>query len=399
MKRRILFVDDEPQLLDGLRRMFRSMRKTWEMDFASGPQEALTILEGAEFDVVVSDVRMPGMNGVELLTLVKERYPHTVRIILSGQSSEKVTLSAIGPVHQYLAKPCNPDVLQDTISRACALGDLLQDEGLKQLVSQVESIPTLPDLYLELEDALQNSEDSIDKVATIVSKDMGMTAQILKLVNSAFFGTPKHISDPIQGVLFLGIDTLKTLVLTVQIFHKLAPPVSKGFNMESFWNHSLATGECARKIMIFEKADSHMIEETLTAALLHDIGVLLLASQLPDPYQEILAISQNQGIRLEEAERQTLGASHGEIGAYLLGLWGLTTPIVEAIAFHHDPKKSQCHEFSPLTAVHVANVLVSESGHVLQNTIQQPKIDKEYLEHMGLGTKVDTWREFVQVPV
>jgi HD-like signal output (HDOD) protein len=399
MKQRILFVDDEPNLLEGLKRMLRPMRHEWDMSFAPGGQEALAFLEHTPADVVVSDVRMPTMNGIQLLTEVKQRYPHTVRILLSGQWDEVMTHSAIRSAHQYLAKPCDADVLKRTIDRACTLGDLLGNAELQQLVSQVDALPTLPDLYLELEQLLQAKACSLESVAAVIRKDVGMTAQMLKLVNSAFFGAQKHISNPIQAVMFLGVETVKTLVLSLQIFKQLEAKMASGFTLDRFCRHSLAVGEYARKIMIAEKAEIQMVEETLTAGMLHDLGVLVLASYFPDRYQETLMLAQGQKIPLHEAERQTLGSSHAEVGAYLLGLWGLTTPIVEAMAFHHDPMRSPHCQFSPLTAVYVANALVSEGGDGLLANGITPKLHMEYLEQLGLAGRVPMWQKLLEVPV
>lgn len=400
MKRRILFVDDEPNLLEGLKRMLRPMRQEWDMHFATGGHEALAFLEHTPADVVVSDVRMPIINGIQLLTEVKQRYPQTVRILLSGQSDEEMTLSAIRPAHQYLAKPCDADVLKRTIDRTCTLGDLLGNTELQQLVSQVDALPTLPHLYRELEHLLQAPDCSLERVAAVIGKDVGMTSQILKLVNSAFFGVQKHISNPIQAVLFLGVETVKTLVLSLQIFQQLEAKVAGDFAPDRFCRHSLAIGAYARKIMVAEKAEAQMVEETLTAGMLHDLGVLVLASYFPDRYQETLMLAHEQKIPLHEAERQTLGGpSHAEVGAYLLGLWGLPTPIIEAVACHHDPMRSPHGQFSPLTAVHVANALVSAEGDGLLANGITPQLHMEYLEQLGLSDRVPIWKNLLDVPV
>lgn len=397
MKRRILFVDDDPNLLQGLKRMLRSMRDEWEMEFAPGGHEALACLERAAFDVVVSDVRMPMMNGVQLLTDIQSRYPQTIRILLSGQADQEMTMSAIGPAHQYLAKPCDADELKTTIDRVCTLGDLLGDERLKQVVSQIESMPVIPALYLELEEELQSSDSSIAKAAAIISKDVGMTAKILQMVNSAFFGIPQSISDPSQAVLFLGLDTLKTLVLSVQVFQQLGQNLVSGFSYERFWHHSLSTGEHAQKIIKAEKGEPRMVGEALAGGLLHDIGVLILASHLPERYQETLRLAESHQLSREDAEQETLGTTHAEIGAYLLGIWGLNTPIVEAVAFHHHPARSLLQTLAPVTAVHVANAL-ADIGEGPKEEVP-PNIDLDYLAQLGLADRLPVWRSLVEVPV
>ena len=368
------------------------------MQFVGSASEALECLDRADCDVVVSDVRMPGMSGVQLLTEVQNRHPRTVRLLLSGQADMEIIMDAIGPTHQYLAKPCDAEVLKTTIARACALGDLLQDEKIKRLVSQIESLPSLPSLYLELEEALQSADSSIEKAAAIVSKDVGMMATILKLVNSAFFGVGQNISDPVRAVLFLGLDTLKTLVLTVKVFHQLGQGSLAGFSHDRFWHHSVSVGEQARKIAKGEQADPQVVEHALAGGLLHDVGLLILVSYFPEEYEKTLTLFASQQISLAEAERQTLGADHAEVGAYLLGLWGLATPILEAVAFHHNPAKCLTHGLSPLITVHVANGFVEEQG-VGSFEGDSPFFDLDYLAQLGLADRLPAWRNLAEVPV
>ncbi|MFQ5753214.1 MAG: response regulator, partial [bacterium] len=218
MKKRILFVDDEVNVLQGLQRMLRSMRNEWQMEFALCGQKALEIMSQTPFDMIVSDMRMPGMDGAELLNEVMQRYPDIVRIILSGQASKEEIIKSIGPTHQYLPKPCDAEKLKATIARAFAQHDLLKDRKLKELVSRMKSLPSLPSLYLELQKELQSLEVTMAKVGEIISKDVGMTAKILQLINSAYFGLPVHVSSAVHAAKLLGPEIIKSLVLSVQIF-------------------------------------------------------------------------------------------------------------------------------------------------------------------------------------
>jgi HD-like signal output (HDOD) protein len=397
MKRRILFVDDEPNLLEGLKRMLRPLRHEWEMEFVGNGAAALECLGRATWDVVVSDVRMPSMNGVELLNEIKNQHPHTVRLLLSGQADTAAIMNAIGPAHQYLSKPCDPELLKSTISRACALGDLLQDENIKQLVSQIESIPSLPSLYLELEAELQSCDSSIETAAAIVSKDVGMTAKILKVVNSAFLGIPQNVSDPLQAVRYLGLETIKTLVLTFQVFQQFGQRGSVGFDMDHFWQHSLSTGEQARKIAKEGNAPRAVVEASLAGGLLHDVGMLLLLIYFPARYQETIALLNNGECSLMDAEMEIFGATHAEVGAYLLGLWGIPNPVIEALAFHHRPAKSLVHTLNPLVAVHIANGLVEEKDlHPMEGN--SPYFDLAFLTDLGLSNQLNMWRELPVEP-
>ncbi|MBW1802965.1 MAG: HDOD domain-containing protein [Deltaproteobacteria bacterium] len=393
MKRQIIFVDDEPMILQGLRRMLRGMRHEWDMVFALGGPEALEFMAKNPFDVIVSDMRMPDMDGAQLLDKVKKLYPYTVRIILSGHSEKEMIMKAVRPAHQYLSKPCDAGKLKSTIDRSCRVRDLLAQDNLKDLVSQIESLPSLPAIYKELVDMLQSSDGSIQKIGEVIARDMGMTAKILQLVNSAFFGVPRHISNPPQAVSLLGLDTVKALVLTIGIFSKFEKDRLLGLGVESLWDHSMKTGTIAKGVAEVEGVHKNQQDDALMAGLLHDVGKLILAANIPEKYGEVLEQARVQGVSPHEAEGQILGATHAEVGAYLVGLWGFPDTIVEAIAFHHSPEDCPAEGLTPLSIIHVANGL---EHHFTQSSAGDgpvPGIDYAYLEKLGLIGRIPEWQK------
>jgi len=391
MQKRILFVDDEVNVLQGLRRMLNAMRHEWDMVFVESGQEALALLAQAPCDVIVSDMRMPGMDGTQLLTQVMKRFPLTVRIILSGYADSSIILKAVGPVHQYLAKPCDAATLQVTVARACALRSLLADPALQGLIAGMQTLPSLPTLYLEVLEAVQDPHGSLERVGDIMSRDISMTAKMLQLVNSAFFGLRRHVASPGEAVKLLGLDTIKALVLSVQIFSHFDHQQKGAFALDVLWQHSLATGTCAKRIAQEEQQDRHVVDHAFMAGLLHDIGKLVLAANLPDRYSAALVQAQAQGTAVWEAERALLGTTHAEVGAYLLGLWGLPDAIVEALAFHHCPSACPEQRFSPLTAVHIANALVHTEDSTEAGGMPAT-LDSAYVAQLGLSERLSTWR-------
>ncbi|MDH3602669.1 MAG: response regulator, partial [Candidatus Tectomicrobia bacterium] len=286
MKKQILFVDDEPNLLQGLQRMLRPMRQEWDMHFADNGPAALALLDETPCDVVVSDMRMPGMDGAALLTEVRQRHPVAVRLILSGHSDRDMILRAIGPTHQFLAKPCDPATLKNTVSRACMLRDLLPDTALTQMVTGIETLPSIPTVYQQVVEAAQTPESSLDTIGQMIASDLGMTAKTLQLVQSAFFGLQRHLCNPTQAVDLLGLDTVQALVLTAHVFSYVDATTMGGLSLDTLWDHSMAVGTCARQVMQSEASDPTLLEETFTAGLLHDVGSLILATHLPDAYTQ-----------------------------------------------------------------------------------------------------------------
>jgi putative nucleotidyltransferase with HDIG domain len=391
MKKRVLFVDDQPNVLAGLRRMLHGCRHEWEMEFAEGPNEALVRLNAGTFDVVVTDMRMPGMDGAQLLGEVMKLYPETVRIVLSGQSEQETIMRSVGPAHQYLSKPCDPETLKSTVARACALRDRFADAGLVRLVSQVTNLPSLPGVYAELVRELRNPEASVQRVAELISHDVGMTAKLMQLVNSSFFGPPRRVDSPFRAATLLGLNLLKPLVLSAGIFSQYDAGRLGGYSLDVLVRHSLLTGTLAQKICQSLKCPKPFVEDAAMAGLLHDVGELVFAANHHEKFAETIAVARTGVVPRWSVEREVLGATHADIGAYLLGLWGLPDPIVEAVAFHHEPGNCVAPGFSPLSAVHVADVLVGESNEG-ESPGASSRLDEAYLDRAGVADRLDAWR-------
>ncbi len=353
----ILFVDDEPNILQGLQRMLRSMRSEWCMQFVESGPEALSALAELRYDVIVSDMRMPGMSGAELLNLVTERQPEAVRMILSGQADRDHALRAVGATHQFLSKPCDPELLKATVSRACTLRDLLPSEPFQRVVSQVRCVPSPPDHYQALLDGVQASDASVAAIAEIVGTDPAMTAKILQLVNSAFFGSPRQVCSARDAVALVGLETLRDLVKGEHSFCTAPDPTPAGFSTLQLREHSLRVARQAQRFAEESGGTAEECAAAYTAGLLHDIGKLIFGLCFPEQYREA-----EEGERPQDVERAAFGTTHLEVGAYLLGLWGLPDVLVESAAFHHDPASSPSGESLVMTALHAADRQVRHLG-------------------------------------
>lgn len=391
-KRRILFVDDEPLVLKGLQRTLRKMRHQWELTFTNSGHKALEILGRKPVDVIVSDLRMPKMDGGRLLAEVKRQHPHIVRIILSGQLNQEITLKSVRLAHQSLSKPCDVEVLKQTLAKIFALRDILSDDSIKSIISRIESLPSMPSIYTDIVTEMQSEDPSIKKIGEIISKDLSMTAKILQMVNSAFFGLFRKINSPDQAVMVLGLQTIKALVLSVKIFSEFNQKSYTWFSIDELFNHSLAVSMYAKAIIKNEDLDQGLINNSMMAGLLHDLGKLILSTNFEKPYRRILAEAQDNGRNLLDLEYEAFGTSHAEIGAYLMGLWRLETPIIEAIAFHHLPARSLNQNMGLLTAVHVANALEHEARVPAGQSIDL-QCDSEYLDKLALTGRIDGWRQ------
>jgi HD-like signal output (HDOD) protein/CheY-like chemotaxis protein len=390
MNKRILFVDDEPMILQGIQHSLRGMRAEWEVELANSGAEALETMEKSPFDVVITDMRMPGMDGAQLLDLVKARYPRTVRIILSGQSDRETILRSVGPSHQYLSKPCDLDELKQRLKRAFALRDVLNDTHLKEVIGRLKTVPSLPALYVAVTEALRSPETPIRAIGDLVAQDMGMCAKVLQLANSAFFGLSCHVSNPQQAVSLIGVENLKALVLSVQVFSDLGGSLTADLGF--LWNHSMTTASFARAIARAERSSGVVRDDAFTAGLLHDVGRLVLASAFGDEYRRVLKRTEEPGVQLAECEGDAFGCTHNGVGAYLLGLWGLTDSIVEAVAWHHQPARAQPSSFSALIAVHAADYYDNQMQvHPLSD--ETSVMDELLLTKIGLQRQMVSWEK------
>ncbi|MBM4124792.1 MAG: HDOD domain-containing protein [Nitrospira sp.] len=391
----ILLVDDETPVREELERTLQPMSQTWEMAYVSSGREALAKLAKHAFDMVVVDLDMPQMSGPQLLAEIKTKHPQAIRILMADRCDQSLMRRSLGSAHQYLPKPFKLDLFKSMVTRAVTLRERLANDSLRQLVDGIDTLPSLPGLYRELQEELQSPEPSIQKITRIISKDMGMVTNILQLINSYFFGLLTPVSSPAQAVSLLGLDRVKALVLSMQVFAQFKEYRHPFISLDVLWRHGLVIGSYARAIAQEEKAPQDLIDDAFTAGLLHDVGILVLATNLSDQYTDALALMQNRRVTEWEAECETMGASHADVGGYLLGTWGLSDAIVEAVAFHHDPMRSVSQPFSPLAAVHVANALEEKDLAVVMGA-GYTHIDEDYLAACGLGNRLSAWQTVYQ---
>ncbi|HEY1239790.1 MAG TPA: response regulator [Bryobacteraceae bacterium] len=388
--KRILFVDDEPKILEGLQRMLRSMRKEWEMVFAHSGEEALRMLAASPFDVVVTDMRMPEMDGAQLLEQVQKQYPGVVRLVLSGYFEMEMAMRAVPVAHQYLAKPCEPEKLRLAIDHACGFTAILTDEGARRVVGAVGSLPSLPRTCAALAGALQDPEVPIEQIGRIIEQDVGMTAKMLQLVNSAFFGLVQEVTTVRAAVSYLGLDVLKQLVLSAEIFRTFHPRHRiAGFSIEELYEHSQRAAAIAARLPASKKISS----DAVVAALLHDAGKLVLAVRLPRKLEQVLEKAHRRGRPMFELEDEVIGTGHAEIGAYLLALWGLPLPIVDAVCRHHHPKGTDgaTPGLDVLAITHIADALARGGPNEMVG--DDSLLDFAYLKALGVANEIPGWRD------
>ena len=389
--KRILFVDDEPNVLHGLQRMLRPMRDQWDMHFVGGAMAALELLERQGVDVVVTDMRMPGMDGVALLERLVERHPRIVRIVLSGHAERESLMRAAAVAHQYLSKPCEPDVLRSRVTQAFALSTLLSDARLNELATRLKTLPTVSTVYREVLSELDSPDASAARVAAVIERDLSMTAKLLQLANSTFFGSAEHVSTCRHAVELLGLDTVRGLILSMEVFFRFERDGQCWYDVDALTRHSARVSRCAHAIARDHGASPQMLSEVATAGMLHDVGKLVLADALGTEYTTALRERFGGNLAIWQIEQEAFGASHAEVGAYLLGLWGLPATVIAATAWHHRPSESGTREFSAITAVHAADVIAHRIERRANPDRPLEPPDEDYLESLALLDALPRW--------
>ncbi len=379
----MVFVDDEQHVLDGLQNLLRRQRKKWDMQFALGGSEALAMFADQPADVIVSDMRMPGMDGAELLAEIRARYPATARIVLSGHADRDAVERALKVAHQFLSKPCDADALRLVVERVCGLQRLLADPCLREVVGRIDKLPSVPQVYLDLVKAFDRPDVTTGAIAAIVARDPAMSAKVLQLVNSSYFGLARRLASIDDAVGYLGSDLLRSLALSADIFAKVSSAPVPGFSIEELQDRAVLGGRLARALLAGDRARSG---EAFTAALVRDLGAMVLAFGLPGAFGPVVAEAVASGEALVDVEQRRLGVTHAEVGAYLLGVWGLPASTVEAVAHRHAPSHVLHDDRDVVAAVHVAGAYADAVVR------RQPlRLDPRLGEL--LGARLSGWRD------
>jgi HD-like signal output (HDOD) protein/CheY-like chemotaxis protein len=379
---RILFVDDDPNLLAGIRRALRSKRDEWQMGFATDAAQAIDDCANRPPDVVVTDLKMRGMGGEGLLEHLSTHHPDAVRLVLSGAADPHATLRTVTLAHQFMAKPCEASELVERLDRLVGLRRLLDDEGLRADLGRSDELPQAPGVYLELQRVVRSDDVSTEAVARVVEKDPAMGAMVLKVVNSAFVGLPRRVDTVERAVVYLGVTMVEDIVLAADAARAVGSGMTQA--LEDFQSHAAATALVAQRI-----APRHLCGAARTAGFLHDLGALFLASRRGDALAELRREADRVGDGLHERIVESWGLAPAELGAYLLGMWGLPLDLVNAVAQSANPRFK---DFGLPEVLHVADALVHELVPNPSSFSSSPELDVPGLRRLGVDRQLRDWR-------
>jgi len=392
--RHVLFVDDDRDLLDGLRDALRPRRKEWRMTFVEGGEDALVVLDREPVDIVVSDLRMPGMDGAALLAQVARIQPGAVRIVLSGHADPETIGRVAAVAHRILVKPSPIEVVARVIERSCVLLDVTGEVQLIRAAAGACVLPSPSETYVELAEMLARTDTTAEQVAIALEHDIAMAAKVLQLANSAYFGASVAVTSLRGAVALLGHDTLRALVVSVEAFAQfdVRAPIP-GFSLEALEHRSLQVGRLAHRL----SEGRPEADDAFAAGLLLDVGLLVLAAQEPECLAEDLLAAEREGRPMHEIELGRHGITHAEIGAHLLALWGLPHAIVEAVAHHHRPLRSPSPRFDTIATAHIADALLADMQPGSPERAALSRIDREYLVRIGVADRIPEWQRLAAI--
>lgn len=393
--KQVLCVGEDQPLWQELRKQSPGFSGEWRAEFAQTGPEALAWADRGNFDAVVADVQLFDMSGVDLLDEIMRRQPNAFRIVLSEQGDLESTVKCIGKAHHHLLKPCDASLLVSVLNQGVSAPAWMPGPGVQKLIGKMRWVPSPPNLYFRIAMEMESANASVETIGQIIAEDPPITAKVLQLANSAVFGLQLQVTQPAEAVAYLGLEATRTLVLLAHTFSEFEGLPRVGFSVQTLWFHSVLVGQFARQIALLEQQEPDPGEQAYAAGLLHDLGKILFAANLPTPFGQAVRTARQEQTSLHAVETRTLGANHAEIGACLLAIWGLPGQIVEAVALHHQPSAAMHKTFGPLTAVHAADVFAHQMAPDHPDVLPM-ELDQAYLQELGLLDRSEFWRRHCQ---
>lgn len=333
---RILMVDENEARLQETRKVFWQKHRHWEVLLARGAEEAFQVLNRDPVDMLITAMHLPGLDGAELLHRARDLQPGAVRILLAEAAAAETVEKAEGDLHRIFLEPVAPGFLVGVVESLDSEDDEESVRAIRAAVGGLGHLPSLPSLYSELVALLQREDTGMKDVARLVRKDVAIAAQVLKMANSVHFSAGRTVTELGQAVAMLGVDSLRSLVLFRGVISGFNTPRPAGLDLEQLWLHSFAVAAGTRKLVLLE-GQAGLADMAFSVGLLHDIGLIVFATDLTDRYRAVLEQAQLSRIPLAVLEHDSYGVDHTQLGAHLLSLWGLPPTFCRPVREHHAP--------------------------------------------------------------
>jgi HD-like signal output (HDOD) protein len=357
----------------------------------------LAQLEQRSFDALLVDFNLSSPDASQLLNQALQKRPETIRFLLAYEADLALVAAYVSGPHEILPKPVEPASLKSRIESGVAPNDSNCNQVGSDSGAGASASPAVPAVYAEVLKALDLPDAAKSQVGEVIAGDAALTSEVLRLTESAYLGLPRNVTDPVEAVELLGLETVKALVMALRFLAEHSQLNPGYLSLEKLWQHSTHVAQLARDLVLFETKDRVLAAEALVAGLFHDLGKVVLASNFDDLYGRVHSLARKQPVPLWDIEKEMFGASHGEIGACLVGMWNMPGSVVQAAAFHHDPPLGEHQNLTPLAAVHIANVLDHEFRPSDEVRVA-PAINTAFLNEIGLLQRLPVWRAVLAKP-
>lgn len=398
MKAKILFIDDQENILQSLKLSLRGMRSEWDMSFAQSGQEGLAMFQEIWPDVVVTDMRMPTMDGAVVLKDIQKLKPDVGKIILSGYSDTDTVIKNMQLTNEYLSKPCKTSDLVKAIHNTLNSSTMIENETIKNIVAEIETLPPSPDAYDKLITVLSKDDATPEEIGTIIGHDIALSTILMRVVNCAFFNFPTQAQNITHAVKMLGQQTLLNMTKGSHLFENIGSFDNPRMSINMLWDHSLRVAQFAKTIALDSGLSESIHNDCFMAAMFHDIGKFILASRMAKEFSEIITIVEEEHCPVNIAEQRILGTTHAHIGAYLLARWGFSHAQISIIRAHHDEDVVTAESPTPQMILFIANCMDHELVH-LRKRFNRNSFDFILNSNTMLRSRIDSWRNLCNTDI
>ncbi len=371
----------------GIRSSLSSLMRDREVIEVGDLKDLDAHFAAGQVSAVISASDAPDEMGAKYFEVLSAEYPRIIRILIAEDAAKSNRTYGPGTINRIFPTDSSPEEIAEAIENSERLRDLLMSHELTNRVSAIRSLPALPKTYKALRIELNKDDASVQTVAELIKQDVGITAKVLQIINSAFFGLRTQVENPLQAVGLLGFDAVENLVLAAGVFAGFDDPGIPGLSLESIYDSCLEVGGKTRHISSLLGLDRFVTEDAVVSGFLHALGLVVLMTEFPEELQLVIDEAEAAGISLLEAQQEVLGVTHAEIGAYLLSQWGFGDHIVEAIADHYRPSRVARPVVNGLTAVHIAYALHCDANNGARDE-QESALDMEYIDALGLSSQL-----------
>lgn len=383
----VLFVEDDADTTSLLRSTLIEKHPDWDVRFVRSGEDALELMEHRTFDVVVTQAVLHGITGAELLSIVRYQSPTTTRMVMADLAQSSALSAGASVAHRVLLNPVNVHTIAEVIQRTSGLQTTLQDPELQAMISSIDILPRPSEVVRSLNELLDLPGVSALQAARTIERDPAMTAKLLSVINSAYYGLSHHVTEVSEAVAYLGLDVVRNLCVSNELMRSLEgnSPLTQSA-VQLLTEHAVAVAHVARELL----PDRHSASNAYAAALLCDVGLLVFAANAPEKLLELQVQVMRSNLPLTEVEMEVFGVHHAHVSAALLELWGLPEPIVEAVASHHDAHMLPGETMNLAHAVYIAERIVTARHQVLEDVEwnHEDLLEDDYLARIGASDLV-----------